>query len=94
MKNKIMDKNSIFFKSEGHMFIYYLLTFTGSALYSRLGVYWKHHKNKQEVLKLIEHIKEIIHKDSVDIFEHDFAQAILNLEDCYYDLLDLPKEEK
>lgn len=93
MKKKILDKNIVFFKTAGHMFVYYLLTFTGSALYSRLGVSWKHYKDKTEVNNLINYIKEIIEKD-IPEKDNDIIQAIVNLEDCYYDLLDIKKEEK
>lgn len=93
MKKKILDKNSIFFKSISHMYVYYLLTFKGSALYTRLGVSWKHFKNETEVNKLIKDIKEIIEKNILEK-NIDVVQAIENLEDCYYDLLDIKKEEK
>lgn len=93
MEKKILDKNLIFFKSAGHMFVYYLLTFTGSQLYSRLGVSWKHYKNKREVVDLINDIKDIINKDLPEK-DNNIIQAIVNLEDCYYDLLDIKKEEK
>lgn len=78
------------FKSKGHEYVYYLLTFSGTALYSRIGVIYKHYKNPEAIAELIEKIKSQIVKDIPDI-DLNVRQAIIVLEDCYYDILDIKK---
>ena len=80
------------FKSKGHEYVYYLLTFSGASLYSRIGVTYKHYKDEVEVINLINKIKEQI---NIDIPKKDInvTQAIETLEDCYYDLLDVKKDK-
>lgn len=75
-----------FFKSQGHAYVYYLVTFTGSQLYRRLGITHKHYRNKKEVTNLINKIKNIIVQD---IKENNplVIEALNNLDNLYIDLL-------
>lgn len=75
-----------FFKSRGYAYAYYLITFTGSQLYKRLNITYKHYQDKREAAKLIDKIKNIINQD---IKENNLlvTEALTNLDNLYIELL-------
>lgn len=80
-----------YFKSKGYMYIYFLLTFTGSQLYSRLGVNWSHYKDPIKTKTLIDQIKEEI--KSCEMNTESFS-ALSTLDDIFYDIADVTKEKE
>ena len=63
-----------FFKSQGHAYVYFLTTFTGSQLYRRLNISYKHYQNKQELTLLIDKIKNLIVKNIEEKFTREGYQ--------------------
>lgn len=79
-----------FFKSKGHEYAFYLSTFTGTQLYSRLGVNWKHYNNQLEVDGLITKVMETIKREASDDVIVEMYASILN--DVHCELMGLKKE--
>ena len=79
-----------YFKSKGYMYIYFLLTFTGSQLYSRLGVNWSHYKDPIKTRALVDLVKKEIKLCEMDT---DSYAALTTLDDIFYDIADVPREK-
>ena len=88
MYKKTLDKNVRFFKSYGHMIVYYLLNYSGAYLYMALGIDYRHYKD----IKNTNHWKEAMIKMINEAFpDHsvDKMEAFNTLDECEKDITQL-----
>lgn len=91
MYKKTLDKNARFFKSYGHMIVYYLLNYSGAYLYMALGIDYRHYKDakwtdhwKKKMIEMIDEafplssLEKITALNTLDECEKDIVQKYEN----------------